>query len=60
MENYPFTRYGFTMYSTAELKELLIANRFGIKDVHENREPEYEFNGNLLTMENVIVECYPI
>jgi ubiquinone/menaquinone biosynthesis C-methylase UbiE len=60
MENYPFTRYGFTMYSTAELKELLIENRFGVKQVFENREPEYEFNGNLLTMENVIIESYPI
>jgi ubiquinone/menaquinone biosynthesis C-methylase UbiE len=60
MQNYPFTRFGFTMYSTAELKEVLIANGFGVRKVHENTEPDYEFNGSLFKMENIILECYPL
>ena len=60
MQNYPFTKYGFTMYTMPELKEMLIANRFGVRKVHENLEPDYEFNGNLLKMENLIIESYVI
>jgi ubiquinone/menaquinone biosynthesis C-methylase UbiE len=60
MENYPFTRYGFTMFTGAELKEVLIANGFGVKEIYENQEPDYEFNGSLLKMENIIVEAYPL
>lgn len=60
MEHYPFTRYGFTMYSAPELKEMLIENGFGVKQIHEHKEPDYEFNGSLLSMENVVVESYPL
>jgi ubiquinone/menaquinone biosynthesis C-methylase UbiE len=60
MQNYPFTRYGFTMYSSSELKEMLIANGFGVRKIQENLEPDYEFNGSLLKMENIIVVSAPL
>ena len=60
MKNYPFTKYGFTMYSKSELKEMLIANGFGMRKAQENYEPDYEFNGSLIKMENLIVEAYPL
>ncbi len=60
MQRYPFTKYGFTMYTTAELKQLLIENGFGVRKVHENREPDYEFNGSRISMENIILEATPI
>lgn len=60
MEHYPFTRFGFTMYSESVLKEMLIANGFGVRKMHQNQEPDYEFNGSLFKMENLIAECYPL
>ena len=60
MKNYPFTKYGFTMYSNPELKEMLIANGFGVRKFQENYEPDYEFNGSVIKMENLIVEAYPL
>ena len=60
MKNYPFTKYGFTMYSNSELKEMLIANGFGIRKAQENYEPDYEYNGSQIKMENLIVEAYPL
>jgi ubiquinone/menaquinone biosynthesis C-methylase UbiE len=60
MENYPFTKYGFNMYSSGELKELLMENGFGIKNSHEIQEPDYEFNGSLFKMESLIVESYAL
>jgi ubiquinone/menaquinone biosynthesis C-methylase UbiE len=60
MENYPFTKYGFTMYSRPELEEVLIQNRFSILKVHEIREPDFEFNGTVMSMESIIVEATPL
>jgi ubiquinone/menaquinone biosynthesis C-methylase UbiE len=60
MQHYPFTKYGFNMYANADLKELLIANGFGVKKIHENTEPDYEYNGNILKMSNVVAECYAL
>jgi ubiquinone/menaquinone biosynthesis C-methylase UbiE len=55
MQNYPFTKYGFMMFSDADMKELLMANGFGVRNVYHNAEPDYDFNGSLLKMENVVI-----
>lgn len=60
MKNYPFTKYGFTMYSNSDLKEMLIANGFGVRKAQENYEADYEFNGSVIKMENLIVEAFPL
>ena len=45
MENYPFTKYGFTMYSKEELASLFSANNFHVTQVVEKGEPEIEIGG---------------
>ncbi len=52
---YPFTKYGFTQYSKEDLEVLLAKN--GIKNfkIIENHEPDFELNGVIMKMENMIV-----
>jgi ubiquinone/menaquinone biosynthesis C-methylase UbiE len=55
MERYPFTKYGFRMLSREMLSELLENHGFVITDVFENPEPDFDMNGELLKMENLVV-----
>ncbi|MEI6408967.1 MAG: class I SAM-dependent methyltransferase [Bacteroidota bacterium] len=55
MERYPFTKYGFRMLSKEELFQLLENHGFTIAELFENPEPDFELNGVLLKMENLIV-----
>lgn len=55
MERYPFTKYGFRMLSKEALVELLENHGFTIARVSENPEPDFDLNGELLKMENLIV-----
>jgi ubiquinone/menaquinone biosynthesis C-methylase UbiE len=45
MKNYPFTKYGFTMYSKEEVERLLNENGFTVLHANEIQEPDYELNG---------------
>ncbi len=45
MEQYPFTQYGFTMYTMEELVALLPANGFVVSQSFEKQEPDQEING---------------
>jgi ubiquinone/menaquinone biosynthesis C-methylase UbiE len=60
MESYPFTKYGFQMFTKAELHELLISNGFSVETIHEVHEPDYEFNGMPLKMESLVAEAVPM
>lgn len=55
MMHYPFSKYGFNMFSKEELSDLLTKNGFSLIAVHENREPDLQLNGETMTMENLIV-----
>jgi ubiquinone/menaquinone biosynthesis C-methylase UbiE len=55
MEKYPFTRFGFKMYSKEELADLLKSGGFTNIEIFEHEEPSFEVNGERYTMENVVV-----
>jgi len=55
MDQYPFTKYGFTKYSKEELVDLLEQNDFKVQSAEEYREPETDFNGQKYKPESVVV-----
>lgn len=55
MINYPFTKYGFKMFSKEDIVSLLTKNGCIISEISENHEPDFELNGELKKMENLIV-----
>jgi ubiquinone/menaquinone biosynthesis C-methylase UbiE len=54
-ETYPFTKYGFNQFSIADVDKLLSDNGFSIAGIFENREPDFDWNGQIINMENVVV-----
>jgi ubiquinone/menaquinone biosynthesis C-methylase UbiE len=57
MQNYPFVKYGFTMYSREEAESLLTQQGFTIAQTLENREPDFDLNGQTVPMENLVIEA---
>lgn len=57
MELYPFTQYGFQMFSKEELDHLVSAHGFTPVAIVEKKEPDQELNGMILTMETLIVRA---
>ncbi len=55
MEHYPFTKYGFNLFSVEDACRLLERNGWVVKQVFENTEPNIEVNGELFTTENVVI-----
>jgi len=55
MENYPFVRYGFRLFSKDEVTKLIRENNFLVKDVIEKKEPHQEINGMKVPVETLIV-----
>ena len=55
MEQMPFTKYGFNMFSKEDLTQLLSVNGFKVMNVIEETEPEQELNGKKLVTETLIV-----
>jgi len=55
MVNYPFTKYGFKMYSKEDVTDLLETNGFKLIKVFENPEPDFELHGEVMKMENLVV-----
>jgi ubiquinone/menaquinone biosynthesis C-methylase UbiE len=54
MRNYPFTQYGFKLFSRDQLITLLADNGFQNVMATENQEPDFELNGQKLKMSNII------
>jgi ubiquinone/menaquinone biosynthesis C-methylase UbiE len=57
MENYPFTKYGFNMFSKEEAEQLLLQNDFILLQSIEKQEPDFELNGQLIKIESLIIEA---
>jgi ubiquinone/menaquinone biosynthesis C-methylase UbiE len=57
MINYPFTKYGFNMFSKQDATQLLAQNGFTIAQVIEKQEPDFELNGKMVTTESVIIKA---
>lgn len=57
MKNYPFTKYGFTMFSKEEVEILLIKNGFTLVRSIEIQEPDFELNGEIFKMESLVIEA---
>lgn len=55
MERYPFTRFGFTMYSREEVVALITNAGFNVSEIIENEEPGQEIDGNIIDVESLIV-----
>lgn len=55
MQDYPFTAYGFTMFSKEELTALLSENQFEVLEVVEKDEPDHIINGEKMMLEALIV-----
>jgi ubiquinone/menaquinone biosynthesis C-methylase UbiE len=55
MELYPFTKYGFNMFSKDELADVISGNGFRIKEILEKKEPDQEINGKKVVVESLIV-----
>ncbi|MGC4102565.1 class I SAM-dependent methyltransferase [Ferruginibacter sp.] len=55
MQQYPFTRYGFTMYSKEAATLLLLQNGFSVLQAIENKEPDFELKGNMVAMEHLVM-----
>ena len=60
MENYPFTKYGFNMFTKEEVVQLLIKNNFTIVQAIEKQEPDFELNGAMVKIESLIIEAEKI
>lgn len=59
MEKYPFTKYGFTLYSPDGLSELLKRNGFTVIENNLEKEPEIELYGEKFIAEYLIVRAVP-
>jgi ubiquinone/menaquinone biosynthesis C-methylase UbiE len=57
MENYPFTRYGFNMFTASELHDILLENGFYSIKMKELVEPDVDFKGTVMKMESVIAKA---
>ncbi|TND09425.1 MAG: type 11 methyltransferase [Bacteroidetes bacterium] len=54
-EKYPFIKYGFNQFSKEDVIKLLSGNGFTVTDAAENSEPDFDMNGEIMKMENVVV-----
>jgi len=55
MEKYPFVKYGFNMFSKDDIVNLLSDNFFKVESIIEQIEPEQEYEGEKLIVENLVV-----
>ena len=55
MARYPFTRFGFEMFSREEIATLLAEAGFNIIEFIEKEEPEQEIGGDRFIVESLIV-----
>lgn len=55
MDNYPFTKYGFTAYTPNNAEALLMANNFTVTEIVNVEEPEVDFNGTPMHTKSTII-----
>jgi SAM-dependent methyltransferase len=55
MEQMPFTRHGFTLYTPDELRETVASAGFTVAEVMENEEPDQEFFGQSIAIRGVVL-----
>jgi ubiquinone/menaquinone biosynthesis C-methylase UbiE len=55
MELYPFTKYGFVMFSKDEAVQLLTDNGFLVAQAIVQQEPDFDLNGKMIKIESVII-----
>ncbi len=54
MQQYPFIKYGFNIFSKEDLSALLTENGWKLLELYENKENNLELNGLTIRMENLI------
>jgi ubiquinone/menaquinone biosynthesis C-methylase UbiE len=54
-EKYPFAKYGFTLYSKEDLESFMKENNITNYKIIANHEPDFEVNGEMKKMENLIL-----
>ncbi|MEI9958227.1 MAG: class I SAM-dependent methyltransferase [Ferruginibacter sp.] len=57
MQHYPFIKYGFSLFSKEEVMELLTQNGFTTIQTIENNEPDFEQKGEVMKVQNLIIEA---
>ncbi len=55
-EKYPFIKYGFKLFAKDDIAKLFDDNGITLSQVIENHEPDFDMNGEIMQMENLIVE----
>ncbi len=57
MEHMAFTKYGFTMYNTDDVKALLESNGFSVNNIQEYFDPPFVFEGIEVAPISIIVKA---
>jgi SAM-dependent methyltransferase len=60
MRDYPFTKYGFTLYSSDELRSVLTGNGFKVISVTEHEESPIEIDGHVVMKRTTVAVAEPI
>lgn len=55
MEKYPFTQYGFTLYSAEDVSELLTGNGFTVSTIVKVNEPDIVIEGKTIEKHSLII-----
>ncbi|MEL7835107.1 class I SAM-dependent methyltransferase [Fodinibius sp. Rm-B-1B1-1] len=55
MLNFPFVKYGFTLFKVDEWKRILVENEFSFLDIQTKLDPEMKFNGNEFQLESCCI-----
>lgn len=54
-EKYPFIKYGFRQFSKEDITGMLTANGFAVEIFNEHQEPDFDMNGEIMKMKNMVV-----
>lgn len=54
MAQYPFTKYGFNMFSENDLNTLLTGNGFQVEDIRNEEEPDQELGEEILKLRTLL------
>lgn len=60
MKNYPFTKYGFNMYSESEVVELLEKNSFQVISILRRQEPDQKIGEITFPVSSLIFTAKPV
>ncbi len=54
-EKYPFIKYGFKLFSKEDVTKLFEENGLSVSHIIEQKEPDFDMNGEIMAMEHLIV-----